>query len=85
MKIDKFIHALLCLIITLMAGLILLGLNCPLAGCLVGGAMPALTAGITKEWCDKTYGNRFDLADLLADLAGIAIGIGILSLIIIFG
>lgn len=81
---DKFMHALLCFIIALMAGFILLGCGCPLVGCLVGAAIPALTAGLVKEWTDQEYGSSFDFKDLLADLAGTALAVIALFFIIFF-
>lgn len=82
-QFDKFMHALLCFIIALMAGFTLIGLGCPLAGCLVGGAMPALVAGLVKEWTDKDYGNKFDYKDLIADVVGIVLAVAVLAMIII--
>lgn len=85
MQFDKFLHAFLCLIIAFMAGVMQLGLGSTLAGCLVGGAVPAMAVGLTKEWTDKSYGGKFDFADLLADIIGTIVGIAVVAVLFIFG
>lgn len=39
------------------------------------GFFTALGAGVTKEWCDKEYGNHWCWADLGFDILGMVAGI----------
>lgn len=71
---DKKIHFLVCVIIT-----ILVGIPVSLIGIwsgIIAGSSAALSAGITKEYCDsKQPNNHWCWWDLLADALGVIVGI----------
>ena len=75
---DKFIHALVCALATLIGACFLsFGWHC-----IIIGAMFALGLGLGKEYGDKhATGNHWCWWDILADLIGITIGGGTLYLL----
>lgn len=41
------------------------------------GASAGLAAGVAAEWKDKQWGGKFDWSDIVADLVGVALAVGI--------
>ena len=77
---DKILHFLVCMGATICAGLISWFLG-TISQCFCGFWF-ALGLGLGKEYGDsKASGNKWDWWDILADVIGIACGIGIILLI----
>jgi len=78
---DHWLHFVACLFITLVGFYVFgLGLNWPWN--LVLSGILALGIGIGKEIGDAMNpGNKFDVTDLIADLVGIAVAVGIVFLL----
>ena len=84
---DKVKHTVVCLFITIAVGFTVIGIckwyydaEPPKIVCGAVGACLALIAGVCKEAIDYISNRKFDFSDLLADLVGAAIGIGLILL-----
>ena len=78
---DHWLHSGACLLITLL-GFYLFGLMLHWPWNLVLAGVLALGIGIGKEFGDAmSEGNTFDLTDLVADLVGIAVAVGVTFLL----
>ncbi len=71
---DKIFHMTTCFLILMSVTAISLHSHGKLAAILLGAGI-SLFAGVAKELFDKWRGEKFDWVDVLADVAGIAIGI----------
>lgn len=75
--IDKWIHAVVSMVIVAVVALVMKGTEPELANAACGGlgVAVALCCGVAKEVWDKVArGTGFDWADLLFDAAGAAVG-----------
>ena len=66
--LDKIYHAISCLVITLITALFL---NWWI------GLILAVLAGILKEVYDAKWGTGWDWYDILADMLGVVLGVGV--------
>lgn len=83
---DKIKHAVVCWCITIAIAFAIMGVctwycaKPPKIVCGAVGACLALIAGVGKEASDYITNRKFDFSDLLADVAGAAIGIVLICL-----
>ena len=76
---DKVLHFFACLLATISAGIATFFMG--MWHSVIAGSLFALGLGLGKEFGDsKAPGNKWDWWDILADLLGIAAGVGILIL-----
>lgn len=84
---DKVKHAAVCLAITVAVAFVVIGIcklyydaEPPKIVCGAVGACLALIAGVGKEVSDYLSNRKFDFTDLLADVSGAIMGIGLILL-----
>lgn len=41
------------------------------------GAAAGMSAGVAAEWKDRQWGGRFDWSDIMADVVGVALAVGV--------
>ena len=73
--IDKLKHIAVCLLIAAAVGIFLSLLGADFGVAAVAAAASAESAAVTKEWCDDTYGGKWDWKDFLADQVGIVLAV----------
>ena len=74
---DKLLHFGVCFVATMVCGICMMFLG--KAGAILCGAWFALGLGIGKEYGDsKASGNYWSWLDIVADIAGILLGAGVL-------
>ena len=73
--VDKLKHVAVCLLIAAAVGTFISLLGAGFGVAAVAAAASAESAAITKEWCDDSYGGKWDWIDFLADQAGIILAI----------
>lgn len=72
---DKYLHFLACQMISFLTAKIV-GCLVPYAWALLVGFVTAVTVGLVKEFRDRREtGNMFSWGDVIADLAGAAVGV----------
>lgn len=77
---DLILHALVCLVATL-AAFAYMSVFFPFFPSLAGAWLLPMGLGIGKEYGDsKASGNHWDWLDIVADIAGILLGFGIIAL-----